>query len=90
MDPGPDEMPQCASQMNLYFFLESASNHIVSIKFSICNGLFISLPIIESAMTCTYPESFVRGSQTLKTFVFFFVFSLMMGGSIQIPLLAGQ
>ena len=38
---------------------------------------------------CTDPESFVRGDPIL-TFFFCFFFSLMRGGRIQIPLLAGH
>ena len=37
-------------------------------------------------MTCADPESFVRGGPILRTFFF----SLMRGGRIQIPLLAGH
>ena len=37
--------------------------------------------------SCADPGSFVRGGQTLT---FFFFFSLMRGGRIQIPLLTGH
>ena len=39
--------------------------------------------------SCGDPESFVRGGQTLTTFFFFVVFTLMRGARIQIRLLTG-
>ena len=41
-----------------------------------------------SDQTCTDPESFVRVGPTVK-FLLLFFFSLMRGGMMQIPLLAG-
>ena len=42
------------------------------------------------ADACANPESFVRGGPTLTGFFFCYFFSLMRGGRIQIPLLAGH
>ena len=43
-----------------------------------------------SHTSCADPESFVRGGPTLTGFLLVFIFSLMRGGRIQIPLLVGN
>ena len=66
--------------------------HVSHLEILQTSTMFLYNPTYGSGgdVACADPESFVRGGPTLTTFFSFFFFSLIRGGRIQIPLLAGH